>query len=221
MVIADLNSTVVNVISCCLLSSFVQQREWKKRWEHYPKNLAIALAKYHAIVLVMRLYEYIAEKFVDEVTLDKLTMDTFDSAKRSSRQGRSGANLGREMLGTCWRANFIAYLADYSVHQMILVFGYYVYIRESRQARKNRRIKEESEEDDDKDMKENGPLILSFVRKSTLLALSRGVGLAFASVGGAIGSTITPGWGTLVGTNLGDGFAITLTDDMMGSSISA
>ena len=214
---------VIDSGECDLTQSCVSlfQKEWKKRWEQYPRNLAVALAKYHAIVLVMRFYEYIAEKFVDEVTLDKLTMDTFESAKRSSRQGKSPVDLGREMMITCWRANLISYLADYSVHQAILVFGYYVYIRESRRARKNKRLNEAREAYEDKDMRESGPLVLSFVRKSTLLALSRGVGLAFASMGGAIGSVINPGWGTLAGVNLGDGVAISLTDEMMGSNTNA
>lgn len=197
----------------CLCSKY--QREWKKRIEELPTKLAVALAKYQAVILVMRLYEHLASKFVTEVTLDKLTMDTFSGAKRSAAQGKEGYQMGREMLSTCWNANLISYLADYSIHQMILLFGYYMYVRDQRN--KRRRQIEPSETDEHTDEMENGPLVLSIIRNSTLLAMSRGIGLSFAAAGGAVGSMLVPGWGTLIGTNLGDGFAVTLTEDM-GSS---
>src|SRR3569623_3727854 len=102
------------------------QREWKRRWEAFPHRLAVAFGKYHSIILVMRLYEHLASKFVDKLMLDKLTMDTFDSAKRSARQGKTGRELATDVFATCWKANLISYLADFSVHEVILLFGYYV-----------------------------------------------------------------------------------------------
>ena len=191
----------------------MKQRVWKERTEKLPHNFAVAFAKYHAVILVMRLYEYIASQFLSEDTLDKLTLDTFQGAKRSAREGKKDLELGREMVGACWNANLIAFLADYSVHQVILLFGYYTYVRERR--RRNRLLRS-SDEGEDSEI-ESGPLVLSVFRKSTLLAITRGVGLGFSAVGGAIGSMILPGWGTLIGTNLGDGLATTLTDDMINS----
>lgn len=177
--------------------------------EALPRRIIVAYLKYHAIVLVMRLYEYIASKSVDEEKLDKLTMDTFDAAKRCARETKDG--MTREMTKVCWNANLISFMADYSVHQVILAFGYCKYVQEQR-----RKAKSGSADDSDSTDGEinAGSLALSFMRKSTLLALSRGISLAFASVGGGIGSSFWPGWGTLAGTNFGDSLGLTLTEDV-------
>jgi hypothetical protein len=179
------------------------------RWAGFPNRLLVALAKYHSITLVMRFYEYIASKCVDTQTLDALTLDTFERAKRSSKGGKEGYELGREMFQSCWKANLIGFAADYSVHQVILVFSYYVYVREQQRRRRGKVVVEGDRE------LHGGSLAMSFIKKSTLLAISRGVGLGFASVGGAAGSMVMPGWGTLAGTNLGDGFAGTLVDEKL------
>ena len=112
----------------------------------------------------MRLYESIADHYYDKITLDKLTMDTFyaskniasdnemqlKSLKRSSSSdtsvgggGSSGSSnaqkmeVATKMFNTSLWANFIAFLADYSVHQVILCYGYYVYINERRKRLKS------------------------------------------------------------------------------------
>merc|ERR1719491_2579102 len=95
------------------------------------------------------------------------------------------------MFSICGHANLIAFLADYSVHQMILGYGYYQYIRERRRRRENR---------DTEDEEESHPI----VKQSATLVLSRGLGLVFTAAGGAAGSMLYPGWGTLLGSNLGD-----------------
>jgi hypothetical protein len=174
--------------------------------EALPHKIMVAFAKYHCIVLVMRFYEFLASKRVTEETLDKLTLDTFAASRRTAKV-KSGSELAGEMLHCCWKANMISFLADYSVHQVILAFGYYTYIKEQR-----RRLKSKG----DGQSIQAGPLALSFLKRSTLLAFSRTVGLGFASLGGALGSVVWPGWGTLAGTNLGDSLALNMTDDGFG-----
>jgi len=49
-----------------------------------------------------------------------------------------------------------------------------------------------------------GGIVLSFIYKSSKLIVVRAIGLLVAGIGGAIGSTIRPGYGTLLGTQLGD-----------------
>jgi hypothetical protein len=156
----------------------------------------------------MRIYEHVASKYVADETLDTLTIDTFECAKRTAKTEDRG-KLFTSMFATCWKANTISFLADYSVHQLILAYGYYVYIKEKR-----RRIKQGNTDD-----LKMGSLTLSFIQKSSLLAFSRGVSLCFSSVGGAIGTTFWPGWGTLAGTNLGDSLSLSLTDDVRSPSI--
>ena len=103
----------------------------------------------------MRVYEHVAAKYVTEETLDTLTIDTFECAKRTAKT-EEGGKLFNSMLTTCWRANAISFLADYSVHQLILAYGYYIYIMEKR-----RRIKQGNTDD-----LKIGSLTLSFIYKS-------------------------------------------------------
>lgn len=174
--------------------------------EGIPRRIGVAFLKYHSIVLVMRLYEYVASRFVDDEALDKLTIDTFECSKRDSQSHKTGGALFGAMLNTCWRANMISFLADYSVHQIILAYGYYIYIRDQR-----RRLKRN---DGTAIELHGGPLAMSFIQNSTQLAVSRGVSLGLSSLGGALGTVMWPGWGTLAGTNLGDSLALQLTDDV-------
>jgi hypothetical protein len=186
--------------------------------------------KYHAITLVMRLYEEIASRFVSTFMLDKVTLDTFASAKRrqqresTSNNGTSVSSRIMEMTREGWYANLIAFMADYSVHQIILAYGYYSYIHRHRLEKRQERhaaaaaanqATDSGDDENDNDPLHPGSLVLSFTKKSTLLALSRIIALAMASVGGALGTMVVPGWGTLAGTNFGDGIAASLTDDFV------
>jgi hypothetical protein len=166
--------------------------------------------KYHAIILVMRLYERIGESLVDTITLDALTLDTFDCAKRTANR-KEGTDLGREMFRTSLKANFISYLADYSVHEVILLYGYYLYVNEQR-----RRHKKKLELSTEEEMVAQGlNLAMTLTKNSTLLLISRGIGLVLSSLGAAVGSCMLPGWGTLIGGNIGDGLAMALSDEVI------
>lgn len=162
-----------------------------------------AFLKFHAIVLVMRLYEYVASKIVDKITLDALTIDTFKTAKRIDSNENDRSEVGKQMFSVCLSGNLIAFLADYSVHQLILGYGYYSHIRARRKRRQERIEKEGSSQDSERDGEEDeeGHPIL---KQSTSLMLSRSLGLVCTACGGAVGSMLMPGWGTLLGSNMGD-----------------
>lgn len=205
-------------------SLFLFQREWAKRWDALPGKLITAYTKYHAVTLIMRFYEYVASRKYSLETLDKLTLDPFSAAKRRDKQGER-ATVG-DMTREAWHANFIAYLADYSLHQIILVVGYYAYVRNHRQQQRKKLDQEkqstpledvtdeivESDNSDADDL-HLGSLVLSFCKKSTLLGISRFVCLTFASLGGGIGNLIMPGWGYLFGFNMGDGCGATVLEE--------
>jgi hypothetical protein len=155
-----------------------------------------AFAKYHVITLVVRLYESIAAQRYDKVILDKLTMDPFFAAQKLTSKGNNDNQLvAREMFHTSLWANLISFMADYSVHQVILCYGYYIYVRERR--------KRDGEEEEGM----NGAIVTSLLTKSMRLLVSRAVGLAASSTGGAIGTVMWPGWGTLLCSNMGEGAA--------------
>ena len=140
------------------------QQEWSRRWEDFPKKLAVSFGKFQALTLVMRVYEAMAAKMYDEVTLDKLTIDWCSATKRRDTMGKRLSL--RDSFVECWYSNFIYYLADYSVHQIILVFSYAVYIRSRQRQRANARNSDEAAKVESE--LRPGPLALSFTRKVRL-----------------------------------------------------
>eukprot|EP00980_Cylindrotheca_fusiformis_P031729 scaffold26871_cov147-Cylindrotheca_fusiformis.AAC.4 len=171
--------------------------EWQKRWTGFREKVFVAFAKYHAITFVMRVYELIADQFYDKVTMDKLTMDPFSAAMKISARSDSDTKVAKQMLKTTFWANMIAFMADYSVHQAILCYGYYIIVRDRR-----RRINNGEERDEEGF---HGALMTSVMKKSTQLMISRGFGLVCSSIGGAVGTVVWPGWGTLLFSNMGEG----------------
>ena len=172
----------------------------------------------------MRLYEYIFSKRVDSITLDKLTKDPFQAAIRTSEvTGRDSKEIIRPMFDTCLWSNAIAFLADYTVHQVILAFTYYVYCRERRRRlvleREEQKLLKAADEDTDESSEEEiddstaGAIAMTFGLKSSKLIVSRGLGLVACAAGGAYGSYWWPGWGTTIGQSLGDSLMSTALEE--------
>ncbi|CAJ1950890.1 unnamed protein product [Cylindrotheca closterium] len=183
-----------------------ETEEWEKKWSSLQSKAVVAFAKFHAVTLVMRLYEKIAAKYYDEVRMDKLTMDPFTASLTMSAKGETKSEVMHSMFHTTFSANLIAYMADYSVHQAILFYGYYIYIRD----RRKKRLQEGEGED-----KEgfNGALATSMLKKSTQLAISRGFGLVCTAIGGGVGTILWPGWGAILVGNMGDSVGSMVLDD--------
>lgn len=199
------------------------QREWEARWKDFPTRVLTAFAKYHVITLVMRLYEHIAAQWYDVITVDKLTMDPCARAKMiaakssSSKSDSNQTEIAKEMFHTTFWGHLIAFLADYSVHQVILCYGYYVYVRERRKRKSSSGNKRDDGGVSNNDSEEglDGAILTSMLKKSTQLMLNRGIGLMCSSVGGAVGSVLWPGTGTLLFSSMGEGAASVVMDDGM------
>eukprot|EP00557_Chaetoceros_sp_GSL56_P004517 CAMPEP_0176502106 /NCGR_PEP_ID=MMETSP0200_2-20121128/14561_1 /TAXON_ID=947934 /ORGANISM="Chaetoceros sp., Strain GSL56" /LENGTH=262 /DNA_ID=CAMNT_0017901125 /DNA_START=730 /DNA_END=1518 /DNA_ORIENTATION=- len=262
----------------------------------------------------MRLYEFMIGRFVNDgmFLLDRLTKDAFKVAIVKShdwlsgdpssfvlkRQGESSSskNYAMEMFETCIYSNAISFLADYSIQQGILIYGYYMYMKNVQKRNSHiQRIEKYGESNDlqslnldyelvpsvqddlvlpeeeqtcvdvvgegaggevkvEEKMKgeqdhhhqqekeqqqqeqnqnewnaslspslkdivpsyndQSGGLLLSFLYNSSQLFVSKAIGLFMAGVGGALGSLIRPGWGTVVGVQLGDASVSALLDNM-------
>ena len=230
------------IVSCypasCFRSSFdvvvfvTLQKEWDKRWKVFPERLMTAYLKYHAVTAIMRFYEFVASRTLSMIQLDTLTLDPFAATRRRTQAGEPTATpsaVARE----CWDANLIAYLSDYTLHQIILTFGYYLYVRNHYRRRPRPASTQPPTESEspsppqpaltttdeslsNKDELHTGSLVLSFLKKSTILALSRLVSLSFASIGGAVGSVLIPGgWGVLLGINMGDSVGSQMTEEFV------
>jgi len=180
-----------------------EKSEWAARWKAFPTKVCHGLLKFHSITLCMRFYEYVASKVVSEVTLDKLATDTFRAAKREPNRSFS-----KHMETNLW-ANSISFLADCSIYQFLLMYGYYMYY----EGKKKKRLQLLLQYSDNNQYEQDsGGIALSIILKSTKLSVSRSIALVAASAGGAAGTMILPGWGTLFGTQLGDSLVSSLTE---------
>jgi len=187
-----------------------EEREWEKRIHLLPKKIIIGICKFQATTMIMRFLEFVAEKTVDEFTLDRLTIDSFAFAQRLARKTTDKTEIRQEMYQVCLYSSVISFLADYCVHQVILFYTYYRYYI-SRRNRRNRHETSESTEDP-------LPLIFSCLTKSTTLLLSRSCGLFAAAFGGGFGSMLYPGWGTTIGSQCCDGVVSSIFDELQSAT---
>lgn len=131
----------------------------------------------------------------------------------------------RDIVKTCIWANLIGFVADCTVQQFILLYMYarYWWRRRTRQleeemtttiddatSKDGQKTHNDEEEEDGEGntmlslQAINGSLLLSFLLKSTKLAVYRGMALVCSSVGGAVGCLLYPGYGVVFGSQLGD-----------------
>lgn len=183
--------------------------------------------------------------------MDKLTRDPFQASLRTSQllhsqehapgkvlsldgiETSTSREMVNRMFSTCLWANIIPFLADLTVQQAILFYGYAVYYLEKKKRQKGRdvsRIEDhEPELDVDEGSKENSSghdagkkidenvqitdsaYALSLVLRSAHLTIARSMVWIAASAGGAVGSLLRPGWGTIFGIQLGDAIIVSLT----------
>jgi len=200
------------------------KKEWSSRWAAYPEKALHALGRFHAVTFLMRVTEwYLSHKVTDEV-LDRLTRDTFKAAVRENERGLKGQELRKEMWHVCLWANMIAFGCECAVSLCLLVCTYACQpgtarIRMQRVQKKQSescggqdKIDNDSKEQETSNVGAPGSMSVSLLLRSSKLVTSRFLGLIVASAGGAIGSQIYPGWGTLFGTSCGDGIAGALFD---------
>lgn len=187
----------------------------------------MALAKYHAVTLTLRLFEAICAQFCTDTTMDKLTMDYFAASRTMAQNlvtaGGNHSNTApttataavrerplatiKEMTETTFWANLLISMADYGVHQVLLCYGYYMYYQRQRRSSSNNNTNE------DRISKLRYELTDQLVHHSAQLLSSRSLGLVCGAVGGGIGTIIWPGWGTLMMSSMGESAAGSLVDD--------
>ena len=162
--------------------------------------------------------------------MDKLTRDPFQASLRTSqllhnqehspgkvlssdgKETSTSRELYKQMYSTCLWANVIPFLAELTLQHGVLLYGYGVYYMEKKKRRKEREMRrnddhDKCEEDDERNETESvdeTAYALSILFRSSHLTFSRGVSWFAASVGGAIGSVIYPGWGAVFGIQIGD-----------------
>jgi len=125
-----------------------------------------------------------------------------------------------EMTVTTFWANILVTLADYSVHQVLLCYGYYKYYERQRKkfAESQKKLGLVRTEDDDKRLQKD--VTDHLLKNSTQLFMSRGCGLVCSSIGAGFGTVVRPGWGTLMISSMAEGTAPSLVDDGSASATS-
>ncbi|KAL7530308.1 hypothetical protein ACHAWF_003331 [Thalassiosira exigua] len=247
-----------------------EEREWKVRTDALPEKVGRALLRFHACTAVMRLYEYVAARYLLKLegggpalleggggggsagpparraaaeAMDRLTRDPYRASLRASQLLRGSEHapgrvvtadgietstsreLARRTFATCAWANAIPFLAELTVQHAALIYGYGTYYVARRRRRRTRAKDEEGDGGGDgggEDAEEGGPerepggdgppsdeedgtaYALSFLFRSSRLTIARSMSWIAASAGGAVGSVVCPGWGTVFGIQIGD-----------------
>ena len=165
--------------------------------------------------------------------MDRLTRDPFQASLRTLKilhrhkhaNGRvilstdrteitTSCELAKRMFLTCMWANIIPFLAELSVQQGVLIYGYGAYYMAKHRRRKKRESAvtggSKCEGEEDKHDKSVYALLLFF--RSHHLTVARSASWLAASAGGAVGSVVLPGWGAVFGIQIGDAVAGALFD---------
>jgi hypothetical protein len=193
--------------------------------------------------------------------MDNLTRDTFQASRRtyqivhnsehspgkviSSYDGcetSTSREVIRRMFTTCLWANVTPFLAELTVQQGVLIYGYGVYYvaKQKKKERRRRRIEggekeeedattmldgkcndntaskgeaqESTNEEDDGEDVGESAYALAFIFRSCRLSIARSMSWISASAGGALGCALYPGWGTVFGIQIGDAVVGALID---------
>eukprot|EP00986_Skeletonema_menzelii_P013752 scaffold8341_cov135-Skeletonema_menzelii.AAC.2 len=160
--------------------------------------------------------------------MDKLTRDPFQASLRTSqilhnqehspgkvlssdgKETSTSSELYKQMYTTCLWANIIPFLAELTVQHGILLYGYGVYYMEKKRRRQEKENSDGNadeqcnDEQDEAETVDETAYALSILFRSCHLTFSRGLSWIAASVGGAAGSVIYPGWGAVFGIQIGD-----------------
>lgn len=158
--------------------------------------------------------------------LDKLTRDTFRASLRTSQLLRNrecspgkvissngtetstSRELTKTMFSTCLWANIIPFFAELTVQQLVLAYGYGInYIAREKRNKERRALNQEED-----DPISESAYVLSLMIRSSRLTIARSMSWIIASTGGAIGSVVCPGWGTVFGVQIGDTVVGSLID---------
>lgn len=184
--------------------------------------------------------------------MDRLTRDPFQASLRTAqilrnRERSPGVvvscegtetstrrELARRMFSTCLWANVIPFLAELTLQQLVLIYGYGAYY-----AAKKKRMSERGGSTDGERGESDAPVslrceqggdvggktqseqdeaasksayALALMFRSSRLTIARSMSWIAASAGGAMGSVAYPGWGTVLGIQLGDALVGGLTD---------
>jgi len=204
-----------------------EKTEWSRRWSTYPPDALKALLRFHAVTILMRVSELVLSYRVSKELMDKLTRETFKAAISKSENGVEGKEMRVQMFGTCLWANLVAFGSDWGVQQVALTYGYYIYHQKKKQKRMEQQQQQAKKKnslfqsffvktkDEKKELDNDGAgggMMLSLAVRSTKLVVLRFAALVMASAGGALGSQFKPGWGTLIGTSMGDGLLAAILD---------
>lgn len=168
--------------------------------------------------------------------MDKLTRDPYQASKRTSQlllneehspgkvistdgiESSTRRELMSRMFSTCLWANVIPFLAELTVQQGVLFYGYGAYYIEKKRKKKEmqNRLRRESKEngsvEEDGECIDESAYALSMLLRSSHLTIARSMSWIAASVGGALGAIVWPGWGTVFGIQFGDTIIGSLTN---------
>uniref|UniRef100_A0A7S2KUB4 Uncharacterized protein n=1 Tax=Leptocylindrus danicus TaxID=163516 RepID=A0A7S2KUB4_9STRA len=180
-----------------LMERMWEQVEWERRFQGIYQKCWTAFYTSQVTTIIMRGLEGMVVANCTASTADMYVIDPFAEAKRKFEHadyvhfGKSKSEVAQEMAVVCLRANALGFLADYIVQQSRLIYLTFW------------------NSDDTTSECSRHRAIEIFWMRSTKLILSRCIGLLASCAGACLGTLLLPpgGYGTLLGSNVGDGIA--------------
>jgi len=185
-----------------MLERIWSETEWSRRFDFTSISMKIkeSIITAQLTSLVVRGLESIVVANCTVQVADSYIIDPFKEAKRKFERdydstgengGKTKGDIGKEMAVVCLRANAIAFFAEYIVSQFRLAYSTF--------------YKNYSKSDKEEQMK-------LFLKASSTLAFSRMLGLLASCAGACVGTLVLPpgGYGTLLGSNIGDSLVANL-----------
>jgi len=167
-----------------------------------PTKAVNGILRFQCVSITMRLYEWFLADvlIVTDKTLDKLTKDIFSSViRKHERFGDRNRTYDKNkmmwnMFRTCLWANSISFLADLTVQLLIHFCRCYLH------SKRKERVLEDQSNEHVIEYKSNR---WSFWFKFLRISVFRTFFFLTACVGGTIGNSLHPGWGTVLGVQIG------------------
>ena len=163
---------------------------WKLYWIEVKQRVLPPLVKYQATIVLIQVMQYVLSSVVSGETLLKLNQYPPRRAKFIAERESDRILVGTEVFMASLWANLLFYGANWMVGQVACFYNFY--FRQRLLARRRGSVYCDKED------------IVYLANDSWAIFVSNVRRYIYSSMGAGLGSIVLPGWGTLLGTGIGD-----------------
>lgn len=180
---------------------------WKLYWIEVKQRVLPPLVKYQATMLLLQLLQHALTSLVSGDTLLKMNQHPPRRARSIAERESDRILVGTEVFVASLWANLLFYGTNWMVSQIACLYDFY--FRQRLLARRRGSVYCDKED------------IVYLANDSWAILVSNGRRYLYSSLGAGLGSIILPGWGTLVGTGMGDEWSKKQVDPPLPSPVAS